>query len=141
MDRTDLEAGLFVSALAMAALTERLDSAERENAHLRVVAQNVQCPYGHRAPSGGCMLGYPGCACMDDLMALLNFYPEGRELKAMDRLQAKNSILATRLNNAQRRLAEGVRQFRSMADGFRVAREPSKAAAIDGLADMMEAPV
>src|SRR4051812_1922659 len=115
---TELQTGLFAATLALAATQNRLDSSERENAHLRVVAQNVQCPYGHRTPSGACVLGYPGCACMDDLMALLAYTPEDRELKALDRMQAKNSILAGRLVNAERRLSEGARQFRSMAEGF-----------------------
>jgi hypothetical protein len=114
-----------------------------ENAHLRVVAQNVLCPYGHRASNGACVLGYPGCACMDDLMALLAFMPpEGsRDMQALNRLTAKNEAMGERLAHAQQRLREGVRQFRSMAEGFRQAREPSKAAAIEGLADMMEAPL
>ena len=142
-DRTvaELESSLFACSLALAATDNRLDTFNRENAHLRVVAQNVLCPYGNRASNGACMLGYPGCACMDDLMAVLAFYPEGRDLKAMDRMRTKNLVLEERLVNAKRRLKDGARQFRIMAEGFRHSREPSKAAAIDGLADMMEATV
>jgi hypothetical protein len=43
----------------------------RENTHLRAMVGKVECPYGHRLPTGFCALGYPGCACEDDLVALL----------------------------------------------------------------------
>jgi hypothetical protein len=138
----DLEAALFVSALIAQALSERIETFARENAHLRVVAQQVRCPYNHRTASGACILGYPGCACMDDLIVVLGFAPtEGTDMRAINRLVAKNHVIEQRLTNGQRRLTDGVRQFRLIADGFRREREPSKAAAIDGLADMLAAPL
>lgn len=137
----ELESGLFVACLALAALQTRLDTFDRENAHLRVVAQQVSCPYGMRASNGACTLGYPGCACMDDAMALVSFYPEGKELKALDRMRAQNRVLQDRLDCALDRLQAGARYFRTVGDGFKAAREPSKAAAMDNLAAIMEAPI
>jgi hypothetical protein len=53
---------------------------ERENTHLRgIVAAGPVCAYGHRLPDGICNLGYPGCACEDDLAALVEAYHDERE--------------------------------------------------------------
>ena len=38
-----------------------------ENTALRVIAQKVQCVYGMKK-DGHCQLGYPGCACADDIV-------------------------------------------------------------------------
>lgn len=73
---------------------------ERENTHLRVLAASVRCPYGHRTVGATCDLGYPGCACMDDLLALQAWCPED-EGKAAVRLG--------------KRLAEAEAQFHTAA--------------------------
>jgi hypothetical protein len=69
---------------------ERLDALERENAHLRLVHQKGGCPYGH-ASKNGCELGYPGCACMDDMLAMMAWGPEDEDkanVRIGKRLQA-----------------------------------------------------
>jgi hypothetical protein len=81
--------------------TDRMNTLERENAHLRIMAASVRCPYGHRDVSGSCELGYPGCACMDDLLALQSWCPED-EQKAVVRLG--------------KRVAEAESQFTTAAD-------------------------
>jgi hypothetical protein len=136
-----LESALFVSALALAAMTSRVDTFDRENAHLRVVAQNVACPYGHRASNGACVLGYPGCACADDIIAMAAFYGDGEEVDALQRQVAKNMVVERRLNNAVARVGEARRQFMSMSEGFNRIGETAKAAALAGLAMMMSDPL
>lgn len=129
--KTDPAAGLFVAGLMIQALLNKLDVHERENAHLRVMVQKVGCPYGFRAPNGGCILGYPGCSCMDDIYWASSFPP------ATDQEAYQH-----RLENRARALAERVRiaasHFHSMAEGFEKVREPSKAAACQGMAALME---
>ena len=67
------------------AFFDAFDRMDRENCHLRLKLQeNGNCPYGHFSGSG-CALGYPGCACMDDLMQLQTWSPED-ETKANVRL-------------------------------------------------------
>lgn len=51
------------------------DVMDRENAHLRLKTQAQGCPYGHQSSNGGCSLGYPGCCCMDDLLAMQQWSP------------------------------------------------------------------
>lgn len=64
---------------------DAFDTMDRENTHLRLKLQeNGNCPYGHFG-KGGCALGYPGCACMDDLMQMQTWSPED-EAKANVRL-------------------------------------------------------
>ena len=50
-----------------------LDRLEKENTTLRaMVVQAGVCPYGGKepgAPMNTCRSGFPGCACMDDLIA------------------------------------------------------------------------
>jgi hypothetical protein len=138
----ELESALFVSTLALAAMANKVDVFNRENAHLRVVAQNVACPYGRRASNGACLSGYPGCACADDLIALAGFYSEDPEAHdALQRLAAKNTIVELRLINAIARVREAQRQFLSMSEGFGRIGEKAKAAALAGLADMMADPL
>jgi hypothetical protein len=137
----ELESALFVSALALAAMANKVEVFDRENAHLRVVAQNVACPYGWRAQNGACTLGYPGCACMDDLAALVAFYGNEDETNALTRQVAKNGVVEKRLIKAIARVGEARRQFLSMSEGFNRAGEPGKAAALAGLADMMADPI
>lgn len=63
---------------------EAQEIAERENTHLRVTLQDRgHCPYGHFKATSGCELGYPGCACMDDLLALQAWCPEDEEKAAV----------------------------------------------------------
>jgi len=126
----ELESSLFVAGLIAQTFVERLAVFDRENAHLRTVAQKVACPYGHRASNGGCMLGYPGCACMDDLYYATSYPPETTEEAYKERLEARLSALAERVRIA-------ANHFRSMAEGFDRAREPSKAAACAGMANLM----
>lgn len=60
------------------------DRMDRENAHLRLAfTDKGYCPYGHFSPTGGCALGYPGCACMDDMLALQSWSPEDEQRAAM----------------------------------------------------------
>ena len=127
----ELESGLVAFALAIAALETRLDVFGRENAHLRVVAQAVACPYGHRSASGACDLGYPGCACMDDLLWAADFTPATGERAYQERLERRASGL-------QERVRIAANSFHSMAEGFNRNREPSKAAACEGMAALME---
>lgn len=39
-----------------------------ENTTLRAISSKHGCVYGMQSESGGCQLGYPGCACADDLL-------------------------------------------------------------------------
>lgn len=41
---------------------------ETENAALRALLAQHTCVYGYRSDAGVCALGYPGCACADDLV-------------------------------------------------------------------------
>jgi hypothetical protein len=136
----ELESGLVALALAIAALETKLDTFDRENAHLRVVAQGVDCPYGFRAQNGGCLLGYPGCACMDDLIVCTAFSPYDQST-AQERLEARNAALHRRLLTARKRITLAVKSFRSMADGFHLNHEPSKAAGAASMADLLEDPL
>lgn len=148
----DARQGLFVAGLIAQALVDRIDTFDRENAHLRVVAQKVECPYGHRADNGACMLGYPGCACMDDLICATCFEPATKQERYIERLEIRTRSAETRLRDCEftakglelrnRGLEERVRiaasTFHSMAEGFERNAEPSKAAACEGMADLME---
>lgn len=136
----ELESSLVAFALATAALEAKLDVFNRENAHLRVVAQAVDCPYGMRASSGGCLLGYPGCACMDDLIVCTAFSPYDLST-AQERLEKRNAALHQRLLKARARITMAVKSFRSMADGFHLNHEPSKAAGAQSMADLLEDPL
>jgi hypothetical protein len=137
----ELESTLFVCTVALAAMANRVDVFDRENAHLRVVAQNVACPYGMRAQNGACTLGYPGCGCMDDLMALVAFCGDEDETSALRRQAERNKVVERRLVNAIARVGEARRQFQSMSEGFNRAGEPAKAAALAGMAEMMADPL
>lgn len=137
----ELESGLFVAALICQAFAERLDTHARENAFLRVTAQKIDCPYGLRGPGGGCMLGYPGCACMDDAMALLAMEPELPNAALIQRLQRRCNALETRVMDAKERIKIAAKNYRSLAEGFQAERLPSKAAATRAMADLMEAPL
>lgn len=128
---SDDRASAFVLALIVQALTERLDVFGRENAHLRVKVQQLGCPYGWAAPNGGCLLGYPGCACMDDLICLTSYPPATPHERYVERLEH-------RVNAYRERTRIAGASFRSMAEGFEKNREPSKAAACAGMADLME---
>jgi hypothetical protein len=56
-----------------------------ENTALRAIVAKVECVYGYRDPeSGACKLGYPGCACADDIAAL-TFDCDG----AVERIKAR----------------------------------------------------
>lgn len=137
----ELESSLFVAALICQAQAERLDVFYRENAHLRVVAQKVDCPYGYRAANGACMLGYPGCACMDDTMALLSLAPQLPNAALIRRLKLRADALEQRVIDAKERIRIAAKNYRSMAAGFEADRTPSKAAASRAMADLMEAPL
>jgi len=57
-----------------------IESLEMENAYLRVKVQELGCPYGHDVSGmSGCPLGFPGCSCMDDLLATMAWCPEDEE--------------------------------------------------------------
>jgi hypothetical protein len=69
-----------VRSKRLAALVEEAQRLERENTHLRgIVATSNVCVYGHRLPDGICSLGYPGCACEDDIVALIEAHQGERE--------------------------------------------------------------
>ena len=140
----ELETSLFVLSLILQAQQERVSVFNRENAHLRVIAQKVVCPYNMRGQNGGCMLGYPGCACMDDQIALTTFDMSGPGLPnaaLIQRMQRRANALEVRLLNARERIDMAARNYRSLAEGFQLDRSPSKAAAVRAMADLMEAPL
>lgn len=85
--------GQLTAANARAEAAEaKIDGMARENAHLRVLSHKGGCPYGHGDPVKGCELGYPGCACMDDHLAMMAWSPEDEE-KAAVRLGKRLSTL------------------------------------------------
>jgi hypothetical protein len=127
----ELESSLFVASLIIQAQAGKLDTFERENAHLRVVAQKVSCPYGFRASNGACTLGYPGCGCMDDLFWATSYEPATGS-------EAYQRRLEQRAQGLQERVRIAASHFHSMAEGFNRNREPSKAAACSGMAALME---
>lgn len=47
---------------------EEIAQLQKENDYLRAIVARKECAYGHRLPNGICKLGYPGCACADDIM-------------------------------------------------------------------------
>jgi hypothetical protein len=72
-------AGAIVPNDVLAELVEEARRLERENTHLRgIVATSTTCAYGHRLPDGICALGYPGCACEDDLVAMVEAFHDER---------------------------------------------------------------
>lgn len=87
------------------ATTDRVNKLERENTHLRIMAASVRCPYGHRTVGGSCELGYPGCACMDDLMALTAWCPED-ENKVAVRLGKRLAEAEAQFDTAAARLEQ-----------------------------------
>jgi hypothetical protein len=102
---TDLTRFPDLDAVADLDLRERLrgffvtfDALDRENTHLRLKMQDQGCPYGHAVDGQGCALGYPGCACMDDLMAMASWSPEDEDKAAVRlgrRLQETTQLLDT----------------------------------------------
>lgn len=58
----------------------------KENDALRALAAVRGCVYGYQNPAGVCSLGYPGCACMDDLVATMVWSPEDEGRAATKRL-------------------------------------------------------
>lgn len=70
-DRDELRAAL----LALADEVERLRGVEAENRILRGAVQmnpDWKCPHGYAVDNiGKCPLGFPGCACADDRIAVL----------------------------------------------------------------------
>lgn len=132
-----LESSVPAHRPPLPAQADRLDSLERENAHLRAIAQNVLCVYGHRK-EGSCELGYPGCACMDDLIALTGWMPDS-PLDPVIRLQDRVTVVELRLLKARELLRMTVRYLQSTAEGFDAERIPSKASGARAMADMLEA--
>lgn len=92
----------------VAAILGAVDAMQRENAHLRLKMQAEGCPYGHQGEGGGCELGYPGCACMDDLMAMMAWSPEDED-KAAVRLGRRLHATELALGVAQRGLINAAR--------------------------------
>lgn len=88
-----------------AARLEELDrqatQLRNENDTLRVLAARVECPYGHRTATGSCRLGYPGCACMDDLMVAVERYPEDTEGAANERLKRRAEAVEAELKRVK----------------------------------------
>lgn len=74
---------------------EIIDDLKRENAFLRVKCQALGCTYGFDI-SNGCPLGYPGCSCADDLIAL-TYYQLGDEGKTASRLAGRLNKVAAEL--------------------------------------------
>jgi len=68
-----------------ASLVERL---ERENSALKLMLiKKGFCPFGVVAdgkPMNTCILGFPGCACADELMAELMETPEGEPVAGFE---------------------------------------------------------
>jgi len=97
-----------------------LDSTERENVHLRLIHQKGGCPYGHASETGGCALGYPGCACMDDLMAMAAWCPEDED-KAAVRIGRRLAATELRLRVCQLALIDAATVLDGHGAGPRVA--------------------
>lgn len=98
----------YLDAVADPAIRARLavffdayDSMDRENTHLRVKLQAEGCPYGHASARSGCELGYPGCACMDDMLAMQSWAPED---------EAKAAVRISRRLFATEQALDGLRQ-------------------------------
>lgn len=85
----------------LAVFFDAYDSMDRENTHLRVKLQAEGCPYGHASAGTGCELGYPGCACMDDLMAMQSWSPED---------EARAAVRISRRLFATEQALDGLRQ-------------------------------
>ena len=62
----------------LAKLQDKVAELGKENTYLRAaVVKAGVCVYGHKdpgAPMATCSSGFPGCACMDDLMASPDFW-------------------------------------------------------------------
>lgn len=97
---------------------DRVNTLELENHHLRVMAASVRCPYGHRAVGGSCELGYPGCACMDDLVALQAWCPED-EVKVAVRLGKRIALAEAQFKVAADRLDALARDMTDLATHLR----------------------
>jgi len=59
----------------------------KENTYLRAMAQRAGCPHDNLNENGNCKSGYPGCACMDDLLAATFQYEEDKVMVAVDKFQ------------------------------------------------------
>lgn len=66
-----------------------LETKRKENDALRAMQVGVKCAYGYRMENGACQLGYPGCACMDDLCATMEWGPDDLHAQANKRLQER----------------------------------------------------
>jgi hypothetical protein len=88
---------------ALRVFFDAFDAMDRENTHLRLRLGQNGCPYGHAAQAGYCALGYPGCACMDDLIAIQAWEPAD-EAKAAVRLGRLLEATKTVLDDAQQTL-------------------------------------
>jgi hypothetical protein len=72
---------------SLIAKTKECEELGKENSALRVMVVKHECPYGHRNKDGVCNLGYPGCACADDVFCFENEH--GRTLiQERDQLKA-----------------------------------------------------
>lgn len=67
-------------------VSQAVESLQKENDALRALIAKHECIYGHRNVKGVCELGYPGCACMDDLVATMQWSPEDEGAAANKRL-------------------------------------------------------
>lgn len=76
-------------------LASRFAETNAENTFLRVKAQKLGCPYSNTHENGVCKSGYPGCACMDDLMALADF-GSGDDIAALRRAHERIAVLENR---------------------------------------------
>lgn len=97
---------------------DRMNALKQENAHLRVMAASVRCPYGHRSVGGSCELGYPGCACMDDLLALQSWCPEDED-KPVVRLGQRLRQAEAQFLTAADKLDELASQLQALATNLR----------------------
>jgi hypothetical protein len=83
------------------------------------------------------MMGYPGCACMDDLFTLLDFDPDHSDDMAQRRLRRRVTVLQERLAEARRLIRIAKHNYQAQADGFRAENNGPRMVAAQAMADLM----
>jgi hypothetical protein len=85
-----VECGRCVGANAAVHTNECWQAIKDENTALRAIAVKVQCVYG-MTKDGVCQLGFPGCACADDVLC----WDMERSAKVGEALQRIRKSLVT----------------------------------------------
>jgi hypothetical protein len=92
----------------------RLAEVERENAVLRGLLVQYQCPYGEKS-LGECSRGFPGCACADDMLACMVSGPDD-PAAAAERLRASRDAALAHNAKLREALEECAEYFDQRAD-------------------------